>query len=108
MQSKGSDISTPDTIASWRSGRTLGPRDPENVRLVLEILDPSATSLADPTISALREIRTLHRQIGKEAKRSVEAGIATDSSLPDEVADSDADIEADTMEKIVEDVIDVE
>lgn len=108
MQSEGSDISTTDTIASWRSGRTLGPRDPEDVRLVLEILDPSATSLAEPTISALREIRTLHRQIGKEAKRSVEAGIATDSSLPDEITDSDVDIEANTMEKIVEEVIDVE
>lgn len=108
MQSEGSDISTTDTIVNWRSGRTLGPRNAENVRLVLEILDPSATSLAEPTISALREIRTLHRQIGKEAKRSLEAGIATDSSLPDEVADNDTDIEANTMEKIVEDVIDVE
>ncbi len=108
MQSEGSDISTPMTIANWKSGRTLGPRDPEDVRLVLEILDPSATSLAEPTISALREIRTLHQQIGKEAKRSVKAGVATDSSLPEEITESEADIEDHTMEKVVEEVIDVE
>lgn len=106
MQSKGSDISTPNTIANWRSGRILGPQDGDDVRFVLEILDQSSTSLAKPTISALREIRTLHRQIGKEAKRSVEAGIATNSSLPEDVTDRDTDVEANTMEKIVEEVID--
>lgn len=108
MQSKGSVITTHVTVANWQSGRTLGPRDPEDVQLILEILDPSVMSLAEPTVSALKEIRALHQKIGREAKRSFEAGVATDSDLPEEVVNNEADLEANTMEKIVEEVIDAE
>lgn len=104
MQEKGSSISTESTISSWRSGRTLGPRSAEDVRIVLEVVDPDSVSLAEPTVRALKEIRGLHRQIGKEAKRSAEAEAIRDEDMTGDIVNKDMDVGENTMEKTVESI----
>ncbi|WP_226023651.1 DrmE family protein [Halomicrobium salinisoli] len=104
MQERGSSISDETTIASWGSGRTLGPRDDEDVRRVLEVLEPESSELAEPTVSALKEIRTLHRTIGQHARRSIEAGVTPQGSIDSDLVGSDIDVSEKTKRKIVKSV----
>ncbi|PGF15634.1 hypothetical protein CP556_05535 [Natrinema sp. CBA1119] len=107
MEEHGSTIGNVSTILGWRSGRTLGPRNPDDVKYVLEILAPDQTSLATPTVNALKEIRGLHRKIGRETRRLVEAKQAG-ASLPSGVNSVDGNIDTATKQKVIAEVTNVE
>lgn len=75
MQDRGSETQSEATVQSWADGGTLGPRDPKDVRLVLEIVRPGSEGAAEEIVEAMKYVRTLHRRIGRRVKRLVEAEI---------------------------------
>lgn len=86
LQEQGSEITDPDTVEMWADGSAIGPRDPEDVRRVLEVLDPEMAPTWEATVQAMKDIRTEHRQIGKQARKAIESRMA--SSMVGELSES--------------------
>lgn len=75
MQERGSEITNLLTISGWRTGKVIGPQDPNNVRLILEIFAPEMESTADATVEAMKQIRKEHRNIGRQARKAIETQV---------------------------------
>lgn len=86
IQERGSDITNAQTIELWASGSAIGPRDPEDVRRVLDVLDPEMKPTWEATSQAMKDIRTEHRQIGRQARRAIETSVS--SSMASELSES--------------------
>jgi hypothetical protein len=86
IQDRGSEITDPDTVEMWADGSAIGPRDPEDVRRVLAVLDPEMEPTWEATVQAMKDIRTEHRQIGKQARKAIESKMS--SSMAAELTES--------------------
>lgn len=78
IQEMGSDITDDDTITDWRTGDTIAPDDEEDVRRIIKLFHPelegSALSQVHQQVwRAVKHIRGLHRRIGRNVQRVVEA-----------------------------------
>ncbi len=91
MQNRGSDISDQATVSTWRTGKAIGPRDGENVRIILEIFSPEMAPTADATATAMKKIRQEHRAIGRRAREAIETQVSTSigesltTNVPDDI-----------------------
>jgi len=86
IQERGSEITDLDTVEMWADGSAIGPRDPEDVRRVLSVLDPEMEPTWEATVQAMKDIRTEHRQIGKQARKAIESKMS--SSMAAELTES--------------------
>lgn len=86
LQELGSEITDSGTIELWAYGSAIGPRDPEDVRRVLAVLDPEMEPTWEATVQAMKDIRTEHRQIGKQARKAIESKMS--SSMAAELTES--------------------
>lgn len=75
MVERGSERKQPISIEMWAAGDVIGPADPKDVRLVLEILRPGSESAYEEIVSAMKYIRALHTRIGMRVKRIIEVEI---------------------------------
>jgi hypothetical protein len=106
LQDRGSDISDPMTILNWRSGGAIGPQDPEDVRRVLAIFEPEMEPTYEATVDAMKRIRKEHRDIGRRARRAIEAqmggSIAGDltTDLPEDINQVSQDVRKVDVEAI--------
>lgn len=106
IQQCGSDIQHELTISNWRSGDVIGPRDPEDVRRVLAVLDPEMEPTYEPTAEAMQKIRSEHQKIGHQARRAIESqvggSIGSDlrTDLPEDVDQFSQDVREATIESI--------
>lgn len=106
LQEHGSDITDVSTVSNWRTGEAIGPRDPEDVRRVLAILEPEMEPTYESTVDAMKRIRKEHRDIGRRARRAIEAqmgsSIAGDltTDLPDDISQVSQDVRKATIEEI--------
>lgn len=86
LQERGSDITDPNTIELWAEGTAIGPRDPDDVRRVLAVVDPEMEPTWEATVQAMKDIRTEHQQIGKQARQAIESKMS--SSMVNELSES--------------------
>ncbi|WP_257301037.1 DrmE family protein [Haloarchaeobius sp. FL176] len=106
LQERGSDISDVSTVSNWRTGDTIGPRDPEDVRRVLAVCDPEMEPTAEATAGAMKRIRTEHQKIGRQAREAIEAqmssSIAGDltTDLPAGVDQASENVQKATIEAV--------
>lgn len=95
MQDEGSSLSTTTPIKQWAAGEVLGPRDIDDVRIVLKIADPRYEDQYDRVYEAMEYIRTLHRQTGRRVKQVIIAELD-----PSRSANLDSDLAAHLEEVI--------
>lgn len=106
LQERGSDISDQSTISNWRTGQAIGPRDPADVRRILDIFEPEMRPTYKMTVDAMKQIRTEHRNIGRKARKAIESqmgrSIASDLStdLPTDIDQSSQNVRKATVESI--------
>lgn len=106
LQERGSDITDQSTISTWRTGQAIGPQDPEDVRRVFEIFEPDMEPTYMMTAEAMKKIRTEHRNIGRKARKAIEAqmggSIAGDLStdLPADIDKSSQNVRKATIEAV--------
>jgi hypothetical protein len=106
IQDRGSKIQHEMTVSNWRTGEVIGPRDPEDVRRILAILDPEMEPTYEATAEAMQEIRNEHQKIGVQARRAIEsqvgASIGSDlkTDLPEDVDQFSQDVREATIESI--------
>jgi hypothetical protein len=86
LQQRGSSIQETVTIEWWADGSTIGPNDDEDVRRVFDIFDPEMKPTWEATVQAMKDIRTEHQQIGKQARRAIESQMG--SSMAGELSES--------------------
>lgn len=86
LQERGSSIVEPATIELWVDGSTIGPNDDEDVRRVLDVFDPEMKPTWEATVQAMKDIRTEHQQIGKQARKAIESTMS--SSMASELSES--------------------
>jgi len=72
-----SNIETKVAIRNWAEGSTIGPQDPEDVRRVLKISCPELNGhnlhdVYQEVVKAIRHIRLLHWEIGRNIRRVIE------------------------------------
>ena len=77
IRERGSTITDPDTIELWADGSVIGPQDPEDVQRVLAVLDPEMEPTWEAAVQAMKDIRTEHRQIGKQARKAIESKMSS-------------------------------
>ena len=73
LQARGSSIQETVTLEWWADGSTIGPNDDEDVRRVFDIFDPEMKPTWEATVQAMKDIRSEHQQIGKQARRAIES-----------------------------------
>jgi hypothetical protein len=78
LRERGSDIRSTDSVKSWREGRHIGPLDEGDCRRVLQIFRPELEGVLLEQIheqvwKAMKHLRLLHRRIGRNIRRAVEA-----------------------------------
>jgi hypothetical protein len=106
LQDRGSDISDPMTIWNWRTGESIGPQDPEDVKRILAIFEPEMEPMYEATVDAMKLIRKEHRNIGRQARQAIEAqmedSIAGDltADLPEDIDQTSQDVQKATVEEI--------
>lgn len=86
LQARGSSVQETLTLELWADGSTIGPNDDEDVRRVFDILDPEMKPTWEATMQAMKDIRTEHQQIGKQARRAIESQMG--SSMAGELSES--------------------
>lgn len=86
LQARGSSIQEIATLELWANGTTIGPVDDEDVRRVFDIFDPEMKPTWEATAQAMKDIRTEHQQIGKQARRAIESKMS--SSMAAELSES--------------------
>lgn len=106
LQDRGSSIQETVTLELWAEGSTIGPDDDEDVRRVFGIFDPEMKPTWKATVQAMKDIRTEHRKIGKQARRAIESKLS--SSMAVELSESidegldRSDVEKTTVTEITE------
>jgi hypothetical protein len=106
IRERGSEIKDQATISNWRTGEAIGPRDPQDVRRILAILNPEMEPTYEATAEAMKKIRVEHRNIGRRARRAIESqvggGIGSDlnTDLPEDVDQFSQDVREATIESI--------
>lgn len=86
LQARGSSIVESVTIELWENGSTIGPNDDKDVRRVLDVFDPEMKPTWEATVQAMKDIRTEHQQIGKQARKAIESSMS--SSMTAELSES--------------------
>ena len=98
LQARGSSIQGTISLEQWADGSTIGPDDEEDVRRVFDVFDPEMKPTWEATAQAMKDIRTEHRQIGKQARRSIESEM--NSSMAAELSESiDESLDRSEVEK---------
>ena len=106
LEARGSSIENTVTLEWWTNGSTIGPNDDKDVRLVFDIFDPEMKPTWEATVQAMKDIRTEHQQIGKQARRAIESKMS--SSMAAELSESinegldRSEVEKTTVEEITE------
>jgi hypothetical protein len=86
LQARGSSIQETLTLEMWADGSTIGPNDEEDVRRVFDLFDPEMKPTWEATVQAMKDIRSEHQKIGKQARRAIESQMS--SSMTAELSDS--------------------
>jgi hypothetical protein len=78
LQERGSDLTSTDTVKAWRKGRYIGPLDEGDCQRVLHIFRPELEGalleqIHEQVWKAMKHLRLLHRRIGRNVRRAVEA-----------------------------------
>lgn len=98
LQARGSSVQETVTIEWWADGSTIGPNDDEDVRRVFDVFDPEMKPTWEATVQAMKDIRTEHQQIGKQARRAIESQMG--SSMAGELSESiDEGLDGSEVEK---------
>lgn len=98
LQERGSSIQETVSIEMWASGETIGPNDGKDVRRVFDVFDPEMNPMWVSTVQAMKDIRSEHRQIGKQARRAIESQMG--SSMAAELSESiDESLDRSEVEK---------
>lgn len=78
LQEHGSDIESTDSVKAWANGRYIGPLDEGDCRRILHIFRPQLEGVLleqmhEAVWQAMKHLRLLHRRIGRNVRRAVEA-----------------------------------
>jgi len=78
LQEHGSDIESWHSVRAWAEGRYIGPLDEGDCRRILHIFRPELEGellkqLHEAVWQAMKHLRLLHRRIGRNVRRAVEA-----------------------------------
>ena len=78
LQERGSDIESLHSVRAWSEGRYMGPLDESDCRRVLHLARPDLEGVLLEQIheqvwKAMKHLRLLHRRIGRNVRRAVEA-----------------------------------
>ena len=93
MQDRGSELETEQSIKEWVNGERIGPRDIDDVRIVLSIVNPRFESKYDRIYEAMQYIRVLHQRIGRKVRDHILAELA-----PDQTAEIETEVDAQLTE----------
>ena len=78
LQERGSDIESWHSVRAWSEGRYMGPLDEGDCRRVLHLARPDLEGalleqIHEQVWKAMKHLRLLHRRIGRNVRRAVEA-----------------------------------
>jgi hypothetical protein len=78
LQARGSSIQSWQTVRAWAKGRYIGPLNEDDCRRVLSIGRPELEGalleqIHEQVWRAMKHLRLLHRRIGRNVRRAVEA-----------------------------------
>lgn len=78
LQEHGSNIESTDSVKAWANGRYIGPLDEGDCRRILQIFRPQLEGILleqmhEAVWQAMKHLRLLHRRIGRNVRRAVEA-----------------------------------
>lgn len=78
LQERGSDIESWHSVRAWSEGRYMGPLEEGDCRRVLHLARPDLEGalleqIHEQVWKAMKHLRLLHRRIGRNVRRAVEA-----------------------------------